>query len=141
MAKHLTCYKDSDGKHLKDLKARAKNGGFFGGMKNYKNMTVFDNRYAADGKAQGGKYDWALFWIKCYAGKNKEKQKTVYLAEYEKVHSKWIKRRLELTKHGHSPYMMTGVVGGHSADDPPTVYLYEGYENAPSECKLWVFTP
>jgi hypothetical protein len=141
MAKHLTCYKDSDGKHLKNLKARAKNKDFFGGMKNYKNMTEFDNRYDTDGASGDKKTDWALFWIKCYLGKNKEKQKKVYLAEYEKEHSAWMKRRLKLTKSGYFPYMMTGVVGGHSADDPPTVYLYEGYENAPSECKLWVFTP
>jgi hypothetical protein len=33
------------------------------------------------------------------------------------------------------------VPGGRSADDPPTVYLYEGYQSTPSECKLWVFTP
>ena len=78
------------------------------------------------------KTDWALFWIKCYSGKNKEKQKKVYLAEYEKKYSAWMKRRLKLMKSKNFPYMMTGVVGGHSADDPPTVYLYEGYQSAPS---------
>src|SRR5665811_205972 len=78
MAKHLKCHKDPKHKYLDKLKISAKNGDFFGGMKNYKNMTVFDNQYAADGKAQDGTYDWALFWIKCYSGKNKEKQKKVY---------------------------------------------------------------
>lgn len=142
MAKHLTCKKDPKGKLLDALKVSAERGDFFGGMKNYKNMTVFDNKYANDGETGGEHPDWALFWIKRYSKANDKSKKKVYFEAYKKEHTAWMNRRVEILKKGHTPYMMTGVVSkGYPVQDPPKVYLYEGYEGLPSECRLWIFTP
>ncbi len=140
MAKYMKCYDDSDGSYLKKLKVSAERKDFFGGMKKYKNMTAFDNSYANDGKLSGtDKIDWGLFWLKCYWGKDKAKKKSVYLAEYKEHHKIWITQRVKQARLGHTPYMLTGAVGGHSENDPPKVYLYEGYEGDQKSCKLWVF--
>lgn len=141
MATHLKCYKDPKGVYLDKLKASAKNSVFFGGMKNYTNMTVFDNQYAKDGDTGGQHPDWALFWLKRYS-KNDVNGKKVYLDAYKKNYEEWKNgRRVEQARQHHAPYVLTGVVGDGTVNHPPTVYLYEGYQGAQAKCRLWKFTP